>query len=355
MDDEFRAMYVMALMPIMGKPPPSCQDISRMVGTVIMFLTRPPPDPLLDIRRRLFPRIDNDWHGRDVVTSMISHPYEFYMISSETPETFLELCDLIHNFLDNQITHRAHKLTVHNRVLLFFIWVRTYPTYYFLSLMFCVSYKTIANEIDTMWPIMWEIIAGQVEWPGVDEWRSLQGVWEEIPSAVGAIDGTSHQIYRPVEHQEQFYSGHRHVHCIHTQVVIDNEKRLRLVTSGFRGHANDAQTYQLMGDIGPGLEYDFPDDCYILADKAYPNRHPLMTAYRAAQVRLRQAGRPRRLCRLFNRTHSQLRVYVEHVIRQLKIYRVIGSLFRHPRWKMTAIVDICAGLATRRVDNGLHL
>ena len=38
-------------------------------------------------------------------------------------------------------------------------------------------------------------------------------------------------------------------------------------------------------NIGPGADLDFPDGCYLLADKAYPNRHPLMTPYKAAQTR----------------------------------------------------------------------
>ena len=121
------------------------------------------------------------------------------------------------------------------------------------------------------------------------------------------------------------------------------------------GHANDAQTWALMDDIGPGKTCDFPRETYLLADKGYPNQHPIMTSFRRPQIMNRPLGRERRRCRIFNRTHSQLRVYIEHIIKQIKIYRVIGSLFRHLRWKMTAIVDICAGLATHHIDNGLHL
>jgi len=40
--------------------------------------------------------------------------------------------------------------------------------------------------------------------------------------AVGAIDDTSHRIYRPeVEPQELYNLGHRQFHCLHTQVVSD--------------------------------------------------------------------------------------------------------------------------------------
>lgn len=49
-------------------------------------------------------------------------------------------------------------------------------------------------------------------WPIVAEWTEMRGST--------AIDGTSHQMYRPViQPQEIHYSGHRHCHCTHTQVI----------------------------------------------------------------------------------------------------------------------------------------
>ena len=176
---------------------------------------------------------------------------------------------------------------------------------------------------------MWEVVAPRVTWSSVDEWRALSGRWPYIyiPSAVCAIDATSHLVYRPLVGQQEFYSGHRHIHCIHTQIIIDTNKNIRYIKSGFVGHSNDAQTYQRMDNIGPGADLDFPDGCYLLADKAYPNRHPLMTPYKAAQIR-RQPPHRQALCRRFNRNHSKIRVYVEHIVRQLKIYRCIRAFSR---------------------------
>jgi hypothetical protein len=40
-----------------------------------------------------------------------------------------------------------------------------------------------------------------------------RGSWTKFESAVGAIDGTSTEIYRPqIEPQELYFSGHRHFH-----------------------------------------------------------------------------------------------------------------------------------------------
>ena len=42
----------------------------------------------------------------------------------------------------------------------------------------------------------------------IQEWDAMGGVWPELHNTVGSIDGTSHEIYRPiVEPQEQYYLG----------------------------------------------------------------------------------------------------------------------------------------------------
>ncbi|CAG2243579.1 unnamed protein product [Mytilus edulis] len=41
-------------------------------------------------------------------------------------------------------------------------------------------------------------------------------------------------------------------------VIIDNEKNICYIHSGFLGHENDAHAYHQLGPIGPGLPLDFP-------------------------------------------------------------------------------------------------
>ena len=46
-----------------------------------------------------------------------------------------------------------------------------------------------------------------IRWLTVEEWERLCWNWPYMDVAVGAIDGTSHEIYKPKEHQ-MYYSGH---------------------------------------------------------------------------------------------------------------------------------------------------
>ena len=43
------------------------------------------------------------------------------------------------------------------------------------------------------------------------------------------------------------------------------------------------------------------------------------------------------------------RVFVEHVIKEIKTFKIIGSLYWHPRWMIASIVDLGSSLTKRRL------
>ena len=58
--------------------------------------------------------------------------------------------------------------------------------------------------------------------------------------------------------------------------------------SGFPGNENGAGTYQQIGPIGAGLHLNFPANCFLRANDIYPNEHPLVTAFKFAEIVRRQ-------------------------------------------------------------------
>ena len=105
----------------------------------------------------------------------------------------------------------------------------------------------------------------------------------KIADAVGAIDGTSNEIYRPIiEPHAQFYSGNLSYKCLHTQMVVDATGNIRYVESEFMGYLNNAQTFGLMRRIG--TELCFPEQCVLFGDKIYPIGYCIMTPYTAAHL-----------------------------------------------------------------------
>jgi len=229
------------------------------------------------------------------------------------------------------------------------MWLRKYPHIDSLALWFDIDPSSVVRTIYRVVPELWQYFQNQIRWPNLQEWVNLRGNWPEFPNAVGAIDSTPHEIYRPMtEPQRPFYNGHRHYHCMNTQLVIDNEGHLRFVQAGFLGSTHDARSYRIIVPIGPGLPLDLPPGVNLLADKAYPDGGPLNTPVRAIQMRLLN-HRERRRARKFNRCLSRRRIKVEHVFKEMKTYKSIDSIWRHPRWLLPPCVELVAFLAERRV------
>jgi hypothetical protein len=345
--DPDRRRSLLKVVTFLAQPSPDFEEYQRYIVNTILLLSRLPPDPPLDIKSRLVVDHDAQYSGRNVFGLFSRQRFQFFEITGESPETFVDLVNVL-----NIPETNNNLLSRRNRVLLVLIWLRSYPTYNFLSVLFNISTSTVKEQIWNMVSFLDTALEQYLQWPTVDEWSNLRGNWNKIPVAVGAIDGTSHEIYRPKEDQEQFYSGYRSFHCIHTQIVIDNTGQIRHVESGFLGHQNDAQQFMLMQQIGGQLP--FPDNCVLLGDKIYPNRHPVMTPFSAPQLR-RKVGDDRRRAYRLNRYISRYRINVEHAIAEMKTYQSISTVWRHPRYRLSQIVRIVAKLVCRRKDIGLIL
>ena len=104
------------------------------------------------------------------------------------------------------------------------------------------------------------------------------------------------------------------------------------------------EIFSQMDRIGPGTAYDMPRGTVLLAYKGYGDFVPLLTPFRASQIR-RMPMHQQRRARKFNWKLSQCRVIVGHTIKYVKSYQAVGSLWRHPRWFQLVIVELCTFLA----------
>ena len=199
----------------------AAEYLSIMYTVLMILLNCAPRQNLEPIRSRIaskWPPENAAWTGRDVFSSFAEHRQEFWLLTSETPETFQELLPLVKRRFYTDIRHRDGTLSPGNRLLLTLIWLRHYPTYETLSLLFKVPKTSVFRIVHKTWIAMWQYFREKNMWHNRHEWLQLRGTWPEMPNVVGAIDGTSHRIYMPKRNQQLYYSGHRKCHCLHTQV-----------------------------------------------------------------------------------------------------------------------------------------
>ena len=128
---------------------------------------------------------------------------------------------------------------------------------------------------------------------------------------------------------------------MNTQIVMDNEGHIRFVQAGFLGSTHNAVSFRLMEPVAPGRNLDLPPNVKLLSDKAYPDGGSLLTPVKANQMNLLNRRDRRRVKR---------RVKIEHIFKEVKTYKVIGQIWRHPRWLMPVWVElhVVALLSERR-------
>lgn len=181
------------------------------------------PMPVPRLYSLLFPDYVGhaELNPRDLFSDLERDPPRFFRMSGETPESLMEIVTDLDQYITNQGHGRRHRHATRNRVLLVMIWLRQYPTYDVLSSLFNISPTAITRDISVITPLLWYYFRSQISWPTVEEWLEYRGRWQVFPSAVGAIDGTLHEIRRPLtEPQHEFYSGYSRYHCMSTQVGV---------------------------------------------------------------------------------------------------------------------------------------
>ena len=85
-------------------------------------------------------------------------------------------------------------------------------------------------------------------------------------------------------------------------------------------------------------------------DKGYPGAQKMYEDVEVLEPIRRKPGKKLPYVeKVFNRLHSKIRVYVEHAIRRVKAWRIMGDRYRNPLKKYDRINDIVCGLVNQRV------
>lgn len=164
--------------------------------------------------------------GRDYFSYIEDSPIKFWYLTGETLETFEEV--LLRMRLPILALHRRNgarrkriqKLTIKNRLLLTFIWLRRYPRQHTLASMFKVDVADISTIVKSIVPLLLETFSNEIQWPTVAEWQRWIGYWKKFPTCVGIVDATVHEIWRPSKRQAYFYRGDKKKHFMASHLIV---------------------------------------------------------------------------------------------------------------------------------------
>ncbi|MFH1002229.1 MAG: transposase family protein [bacterium] len=210
--------------------------------------------------------------------------------------------------------------TFENLLLLTLLYLRTTIGQDLLGLIFGIDPSTVRRVIKRMMPLLTDRFIPKTE---ITKWKrrtnNLDEFLKDYPELKDIIvDGTELPINRPKKGQKKSYSGKKKRHTKKSQIIINKKDKLILgISPPEKGKIHDKKQFEKTG-----WDKKLPKQVNRYADMGYtgtegdnwniPKRRP-------------PKGKLTRKEKLKNKKISKERIFVEHSIRGIKMFRRIGE------------------------------
>ena len=256
---------------------------------------------------------------------------------------------------------RPTALGLKEQLIMLLSYYRTYMTQNVEGLLFGTGQATVSRTITDLEPTVRRCIPiPQKIYAAANKARTLEDLEEIIPGLALLVDASEQGICRPAddETQKKHYSGKAKRHTIKTQYTTSASGLILHTSAPVAGSMHDFALFKmdpptfppdLPGDGGSGRRrtLDIVDSAYTGMDAQYPDRDSRVALKRKPGKSLTREEKE------YNRALSRIRIRVEHTIRRVKIFRIMGDRYRNPRRKYAIIRDIVCGLANMKLLDGL--
>jgi hypothetical protein len=224
---------------------------------------------------------------------------------------------------------RPPKLSIEDQILVALEYWREYRTYFHIATDKGVAESTVCRIVHR---IEAQIMAsGLFRIPGKK--RLVRGFGR--PDLV-VIDVTETPIERPKKKQKQAYSGKKKQHTLKCQVLIDRDTLEIMCLHFGQGRTHDFKLFKASGlHVHP--------DTGMLGDSAYQGiARYLSNSY--TPKKKPKDGELSEAERDYNRTLGKERIWVEHVNRRVKIFRILAQRYRNRRRRYGLRFNLIAAL-----------
>lgn len=235
---------------------------------------------------------------------------------------------------------RKAKLSVKEQIILTLVYLRQMTTFQLLGIQFGVSEST-ANDTFNYWlPILRELLpCSLIEQVKKNE-SDLMVVQEILTEYELIVDSYEQVRERPGDNQEQekYFSGKKSNHTFKSQIIIMPDGRdIVDVVAGEPGPKSDITMFRENRD-------NFDPKQSFKGDLGYIGEDLIDTPIKKPRNKELTTDQKKS-----NKEFSSKRIFVEHRIRSVKIFRVVQDRFRlNPKKYEQVILTIC-GLVRLRI------
>jgi len=226
------------------------------------------------------------------------------------------------DYQSEQLTRKRGKkssMPLADQLLLCLLYLRTYDTFLNLSFQFGIS-ESYAQKRYTF---VKKLLLQALDLPDEESLR------DAINGEHVAVDVTEQAIERPIENQEQYYSGKKKLHTIKVLLIVCLLTNLIKAIRFDRGPRNDYQMYK-------NSKFDLSKHLKISADSGFQGIKDLheksQIPHKASKLKPLNDTQKEH-----NKKIASKRIPIEHTNRKCKIFKICGSRFRgkHKNYEST--------------------
>lgn len=231
-------------------------------------------------------------------------------------------------------------LSKESEICLCLFYLRQMPTFEVLGIQFEIS-KTEANDTFHKWlPMLRKLLPASLLEELENKPQNRQMLCELLEEIELLVDTTEQVRQRPKNYQEQkkFFSGKQKSHTFKNSVIsCPKGEDIIDVAVGARGPASDINLFRKQ-------QLKFSQEQQFVGDKAYVGAPGTITPTKKPRGRELTVEQKEE-----NKQISRQRIFIEHLIRRLKIFRIAADKFRlNSENYQTVILTIC-GLVRLRL------
>ncbi|WP_414574300.1 transposase [Nostoc sp. CCY 9925] len=237
---------------------------------------------------------------------------------------------------------RKPKLTIAEQVCLCLFYLRQMPTFEILGMQFNVS-KTEANDTFHYWLKVLRAVLPSSLLEQVENRESDYAIVQEMLMEFELIvDSYEQPRERPKDKkvQQEYFSGKQKRHTLKSQVVsLPEAKDIVDIVVGMKGPTSDISLFR-------SQQQKFSPQQSFKGDKGYQGGKNISTPHKKPRNRELTA-----LQKAENKAFSSNRIFIEHIIRLLKIFRIASSRFRLHSHVYEQIILLVCGLVRLRIGS----
>lgn len=234
---------------------------------------------------------------------------------------------------------------VADKLVFILFYFRHYPTQTLQGFLFNMSQPQANDWIHRLTLILNETLGVQQHLPARAS-TDIEKLLQACPELEFIIDGTERQVRRPknVADQKAKYSGKKKAHTVKNNVITEKKTgKVIGLSATVDGKIHDKK-------LADEQNLQFPKDSKLLQDTGFQGYAPIGAIIVQPKKKPR-GGQLTSAEKAQNTLISKQRIAVEHSIGSVKVFRVVGTIFRNfkPCFDDVVMETVC-GLHNLRLD-----